>query len=317
MGAVGIQRLRILILLLTITAFTLACVCFSECYRNLDEGGAPVTLSVVIFFSYSYSLKGKPIVGRSVRAFCIFVLSALTVVSCLALDPTNSRSNADYFGYPLLVPGFFMLIDMGWTLWDTRPKQPNGSQESKESPDIIIISPEIPHRNGTAVSPTQYVYPPLPQHLQSQPQELMPNTHYFAVDPPPLEVKGGPQPHPEEASPHLLQNREVPQLSRSPQPTALPSSQAPQLLPQAPQLYGTLQSQPEMVTPHLLQDRVMSQHFQPQTSQPTKLLSPQAPQLLPQAPQFYEILQPQPEMTFSYLQQGQGMQRSPQFYETS
>lgn len=141
MGAVGIRRLRIWILLLTIASLILACVCLDggeSCHRMREDGWSSITLSVVIILSYSYSLKGKPIVGRIVRAFCIFVLFGLTVVNSLLFGP--GHPNADYFGYPLLVPGFFMLIDMGWTLWNTRLQQPSENQEFKESPDVIIMS---------------------------------------------------------------------------------------------------------------------------------------------------------------------------------
>ncbi|KAK3810468.1 MAG: hypothetical protein J3R72DRAFT_79120 [Linnemannia gamsii] len=288
MGAVGIRRLRIWILLLTIASLVLSCVCLAggdRCSIRSDLGWFSITLSIVIILSYSYSLKGKPIVGRFVRAFCIFVLFGLTVVNSLLFGP--SYPDVDFFGCSLLGPGLFMLIDMGWTLRDTRLKQPSESQEFKESPDVIIISPEIPHRDGTAVSPTQYVYPPLSQHLQPRPQEFTADTYHITMDPLPLEVKGSPQSQPEKASPHLAQNREAPKLSRPSQPTTLPSLLAPQLMPQAPQFYGTPQPQPEMASPHWPQDREIPQPFQPQPSQPTTLLSPLAPQLLPQAPQFY------------------------------
>ncbi|KAH7044338.1 hypothetical protein BKA57DRAFT_440450 [Linnemannia elongata] len=160
-------------------------------------------------------------------------------VNSLLFGP--SYPDVDFFGCSLLGPGLFMLIDMGWTLRDTRLKQPSESQEFKESPDIIIISPEIPHRHGTAVSPTQYVYPPLSQHLQPRPQEFTADTYHITMDPLPLEVKGSPQPQPEKASSHLPQDRGIPQPFQ-PQPsqtTILPSLPAPQRLPQAPQFYGT------------------------------------------------------------------------------
>lgn len=159
MGFIGIRWLRLWILILAIVSLVWSSFCYNQplstfndysgpyCYqkRFIEDGWMsiaqwiPIPISAIIILAYAYSLKGKSVVPRSARALFMSVLFGLALFDGILYS--NVRFNYDYSGYPLLVAGVFMIVEVLWTLWNTRPKRPA----------VIIVSPEMPKSDYTTV----------------------------------------------------------------------------------------------------------------------------------------------------------------------
>ncbi|KAF9112029.1 hypothetical protein BGX27_004114 [Mortierella sp. AM989] len=346
MGSVGILLLRISILVLAIVSLVLSSLCFvhDTCYRRrysygylrddfeLNTEWISPALAVIIILSYAFSLKGKPVVKRFVRAFYMFVLAGLVVFNALLYIEVRDSDD----GFLLFTTGPFILVEMGWTLWKTRPNQPNEGQNCKQNPNIITVSPEIPNDDNISI-PIQYVYPPpLPQ-----PQAATPDACFIAADPlPPIQyVYPSPLPQPQTVTPdayfiaadplppnvELKQNFNVitvsPEMpngdnisippiqyvypSSLPQPQAVtPDSNFITADPLSVNVKRSPQSQSEMAMVPSPQNREIPQ--QSHSTQSTALPSALTPQLLPQTAQFYGTPQllPQAPQLYGTPQQG-------------
>ncbi|KAF8929478.1 hypothetical protein BGZ58_008916 [Dissophora ornata] len=198
MSTNALRRLRIwLIILSTLMVITMAVFYgyWSHLYIALNysvpmapEDWCNIVLSVLIFFSYIYALKGKPYLHKVLRAFFMLFLSVFilyisirSIVGAVQYYPTGSAFTCDpsyppcyiywAFTFICVITGFFAILELAVTL-KTGPLQP-GSQQTYgrygygTEANIVVVSPD-------QAQPGVY-----PQYQQQQPGMVSPQPFYY------------------------------------------------------------------------------------------------------------------------------------------
>ncbi|KAF9350361.1 hypothetical protein BGX26_011456 [Mortierella sp. AD094] len=140
------------------------------------RGWVPIIISVILFFSYIYSLKGKPFLHKSLRAFLMFFLAAFMLivrfyVLSISIKIMGSFAASNYCS-PSDIPCYlceiyiflngivavFVIMELIWTL-KVGPLNPENPPEQQPQ-GVYPQTQKIEASHDAPIQPTesQYMY---------------------------------------------------------------------------------------------------------------------------------------------------------------
>ncbi|KAG0003653.1 hypothetical protein BGZ80_002025 [Entomortierella chlamydospora] len=177
METIGLRRFRIGIVIISLLTVVLMAAYYgsytaSNTDPNLDwRDWDNIILSIIIFFSYIYAVKGKPYLNKFIRAFLVLAASALFLYVNVGylIDAINGSSGHNgqsgfrcetgnttcyiFWAYTFMciITSVLLIVDLFWTL-RLGPLKPKSSQYGRygygEQANVTTVSPYQPQQGA-------------------------------------------------------------------------------------------------------------------------------------------------------------------------
>ncbi|KAI1312991.1 hypothetical protein EDD11_002812 [Mortierella claussenii] len=263
-STIGLRRLRIWLIILSFLTVAMMIACYIRYAASWDyhvilpwQDIILIILTVLLFFSYIYSVKGKSRLHKGIRAFlmlflCTFLLGLQSKSISLEVDYSNTPYAKEYgykafqcfpyydycymcwsFTFLSMLVSIFGIVDVAWTLkagpLDPAQLHRYGRHGYNAQANVVVVSPEqqqhqlLPQQGSYQgqLNPYQYQYQQPQQPFQQQPFQQQPSEQ----QPPPMGY----------ASTHQIPFQQQPLFH--PQQPSMPQPQQQQV--QTPQMPGT------------------------------------------------------------------------------